>query len=465
MHKSSNFAHANLIQLLLDIVFLMMTFWVAYNIASRLTGMNGIASYCWILIIFIPFWLTCMALSGMYNKTTFYYFDRVLRNVIYASIFAGLGLSSMFYFIKETCTSRMFIGLFIILCIVIMFSERCFWGTYFRRNISTTNAAQIIVVCSRETYLRFTKYLRKTQIRYNIIGVIQVDEGEEIPDAPSLGRLEDLGQILKTNVVDEVIFNLPNQYSPDWQKYVGICEQMGITTRIVLNINYLNKCRINASMLGTLPVLTFHTVSLNPIQQYSKRLLDIIGSLIGIFITMLISIFVIPVIKLDSPGPIIFKQKRVGRYGRIFDIYKFRTMSVDAESRKCDLECLNEHKNGLMFKIKDDPRTTKAGVFLRKTSLDEFPQFFNVLKGDMSLVGTRPPTIDEYELYDYEHMRRLSIKPGITGLWQVNGRSSIKDFDMVVALDTQYIDNWSIWMDFNIMFLTIVKVVGMNSAY
>ncbi|MDD2300894.1 MAG: sugar transferase, partial [Fermentimonas sp.] len=221
----------------------------------------------------------------------------------------------------------------------------------------------------------------------------------------------------------------------------------------------------NASMLGTLPVLTFHTVSLNPIQQYSKRLLDIIGSLIGIFITMLISIFVIPVIKLDSPGPIIFKQKRVGRYGRIFDIYKFRTMSVDAESRKCDLECLNEHKNGLMFKIKDDPRTTKAGVFLRKTSLDEFPQFFNVLKGDMSLVGTRPPTIDEYELYDYEHMRRLSIKPGITGLWQVNGRSSIKDFDMVVALDTQYIDNWSIWMDFNIMFLTIVKVVGMNSAY
>jgi lipopolysaccharide/colanic/teichoic acid biosynthesis glycosyltransferase len=177
------------------------------------------------------------------------------------------------------------------------------------------------------------------------------------------------------------------------------------------------------------------------------------------------SIYIIPTIKMDSPGPVLFVQKRVGRYGRIFNIYKFRTMQVDAESKKLQYQSLNQHKSGLMFKIKDDPRITKIGAFLRKTSLDEFPQFFNVLKGDMSLVGTRPPTLDEYEQYDYEHMRRLSIKPGITGNWQINGRSSINDFDIVVAMDTQYIDNWSLWIDIDILCKTVIKVVRMNSAY
>lgn len=170
-------------------------------------------------------------------------------------------------------------------------------------------------------------------------------------------------------------------------------------------------------------------------------------------------------IKIDSKGPIFFKQVRVGMNGRKFKIFKFRTMCVDAEAKKKDLMQKNEMGNGLMFKIENDPRVTKVGGFLRKTSIDELPQFFNVLKGDMSLVGTRPPTVDEVSAYERSHWRRISIKPGITGMWQVSGRSDIKDFEEVVRLDTQYIDDWSVWLDIKILIRTVLLVFSHKGAY
>ena len=179
--------------------------------------------------------------------------------------------------------------------------------------------------------------------------------------------------------------------------------------------------------------------------------------------TGIISIFLVPAIKLESPGPVVFKQTRVGRNGRRFSIYKFRSMYIDAEERKKELMKHNE-MNGLMFKMKDDPRITKVGKFIRKTSLDEFPQFFNVLKGDMSLVGTRPPTIDEFLQYDEHHKRRLSLKPGITGMWQGSGRRDIQDFEEVVKLDVEYIDNWSIRLDIKILIQTVISVLKHEGA-
>ena len=170
-------------------------------------------------------------------------------------------------------------------------------------------------------------------------------------------------------------------------------------------------------------------------------------------------------IKLTSKGPSIFVQDRVGLNGRIFKLYKFRTMFYDAEERKKDLLNQNEFSNGLMFKIKDDPRITKIGKFIRTSSIDELPQFINILKGDMSLIGTRPPTVDEVKIYENHHRRRISIKPGITGLWQVSGRSSIQDFDEFVRLDTKYIDEWSILLDIKIIFKTILVILYRKGAY
>ena len=194
-----------------------------------------------------------------------------------------------------------------------------------------------------------------------------------------------------------------------------------------------------------------------------KRLLDLVGALVGCAFLGILAVVVGPMIKLESPGPIFFAQKRVGRNGRIFKMYKFRSMYADAEERKKELMAQNE-MNGLMFKMENDPRITKTGAFLRKTSLDEFPQFINILKGDMSLVGTRPPTLDEFAQYSPYHKKRLSFRPGLTGMWQVSGRSDITDFEEIVKLDVEYIDNWSFWLDIKILLKTFLEVFTQKGA-
>ncbi|WP_164682819.1 sugar transferase [Streptococcus hyointestinalis] len=220
---------------------------------------------------------------------------------------------------------------------------------------------------------------------------------------------------------------------------------------------------------GNLSALTFHKVgtiaalpsSLNPIRYRSlffKRLCDIFFSLIGLVLTGLVAIILYPIVQMQSKGPLIFKQKRVGKNGKVFEIYKFRSMYLDAEERKKELMAQNELTSDLMFKMDNDPRIFPFGQKMRNWSLDELPQFIHVLKGDMSLIGTRPPTLNEYENYELHHFKRLAMKPGITGMWQVSGRSNITDFEEVVALDLSYIKNWSVWLDIKI-FLKTIKVV------
>ena len=185
-----------------------------------------------------------------------------------------------------------------------------------------------------------------------------------------------------------------------------------------------------------------------------RRYLDIIGAIVGLIVSAPIILLVAVPLLLESRGGLFFKQQRVGRNGRLFYMYKLRSMYANAEQRKKEFEEKN-HMQGLMFKMDNDPRITKVGRFIRKFSIDELPQFYNVLRGDMSLAGTRPPTLDEFEQYSSHHKRRLSMRPGITGLWQVSGRSQIEDFEEVVRLDCQYIDNWSPGLDIKILFKTL----------
>ena len=199
-------------------------------------------------------------------------------------------------------------------------------------------------------------------------------------------------------------------------------------------------------------------------QLFIKRLLDILGGTLGILCTAVLTVILGPIIYIQSPGPIFFSQERVGKNGRKFRIYKFRSMYPDAEERKKELMKKNKMQ-GFMFKMDNDPRVTPIGRFIRKTSLDEFPQFFNILKGDMSLVGTRPPTVDEYEKYERHHKVRLAAKPGLTGLWQVSGRSDIVNFEEVVALDKKYIEEWNIGLDLKILCQTVkVVITGKGSV-
>ena len=250
----------------------------------------------------------------------------------------------------------------------------------------------------------------------------------------------------------------------DIQPYIDLCMDMGITVKVIIESGFYKRMDSFVSSIGMYPVITYHTVSLNNYEAMLKRLMDIIVSFIGIVVASPIMIVTAIAIKKESEGPALFKQVRVGQNGREFKIYKFRSMYIDAEERKKELMAQNEMQ-GLMFKMKDDPRITKVGKFIRKTSIDELPQLFNVLFGSMSLVGTRPPTLDEVEKYNRGHWRRISIKPGITGMWQVSGRNNITDFDEVVKLDCKYIDTWNLLLDIKILFKTVGILFTKDGAY
>lgn len=282
--------------------------------------------------------------------------------------------------------------------------------------------------------------------------------GKWYEGVPVVATYDNMFQYVKEQIVDEVFINVPYDTGDSLAKVVNKFEDMGATVHVSIEIlNKFDDYHKSFNMMGNIPVVTFSNQYYDWKMLFVKRLMDIAGALVGLFITAVVTVFLAPPLLIESPGPLVFAQKRVGKNGRFFKIYKFRSMYQDAEERKKELEAQNE-MNGFMFKMKDDPRITKVGKFIRKTSLDELPQFFNVLKGDMSLVGTRPPTVDEFRMYESHQKRRLSMKPGITGLWQVSGRNNIKDFEDVVKLDVQYIDNWSIGLDIKILFKT-VKVV------
>lgn len=296
---------------------------------------------------------------------------------------------------------------------------------------------------------------------HRLSGIAIIDDnqvGKWYKGIPVVATYSNMYRYAKEQIVDEVFINVPYDTGASLAEVVNTFENMGATVHVSIEIlNQFDDYYKSFNMMGSIPVVTFTNQQYNWKMLLVKRAMDIAGAIVGLAITAVVTVFLAPPLLIESPGPLFFAQKRVGKNGRFFKIYKFRSMYQDAEERKKELESQNEMK-GLMFKMKDDPRITKVGKFIRKTSIDELPQFFNVLKGDMSLVGTRPPTVDEFRQYEAHQKRRLSAKPGITGLWQVSGRNNIKDFEDVVKLDVQYIDNWSIGLDIKIILKTI-KVV------
>lgn len=262
---------------------------------------------------------------------------------------------------------------------------------------------------------------------------------------------------LKHHQADLVIFSVNHIDRKKIEHLIEAVSEMGIDSLITIDSFAIETLETKLEDFGTTSVIRLSPRLFTDGELLIKRLMDICGAIVGCLICILFGIIVAPLIFLEDPGPIIFKQKRVGRNGKYFYIYKFRSMYQNAEERLKDLQSQNEMQ-GFMFKMKNDPRITKIGKILRKTSIDELPQFFNVLEGSMSLIGTRPPTVDEYNQYSAHHKRRISIKPGITGLWQVSGRSEITDFEEIVRLDCFYIDHWSIAADIKILLKTFGAV-------
>ncbi len=400
------------------------------------------------------------------------------KAVLLQSILVGISSSTYLFLAKPAESfSRATWSWCMLLYCILMYVTHIIWKKviiHIGSNMAVPRAV-LLVASSEQGAKSMLARIREKQIgALKIVGfglketTEQTSEKKQIDNMPvvAVGEKEILDYIQSYWVEEILIQN--SSLNPMSEDFIDKCELMGVTVHVCLDIETnAEKVQIVERFYG-FSVLTSCIRSATVTQAFIKRVIDILGSLVGLLVTGILVIFVGPLIYFASPGPIFFAQERVGCGGRKFKIYKFRSMYMDAEERKKDLMDQNQMK-GLMFKMDADPRIIGSGPdgmrkglgwFIRKTSIDEFPQFWNVLKGDMSLVGTRPPTVNEWEEYDYHHRSRLAIKPGITGLWQVSGRSEITDFEEVVKLDLQYIRNWSLSEDIKILFRTVLVVLG-----
>lgn len=372
-------------------------------------------------------------------------------------------LVTLTFLVKQKSYPRTFLFYFMLSTFLFLMLERLSVSLYIdRTSRNGFNTRRLLVVGEESRAAPVIKALeRQLSWGHHVVGNLSVTKNS---GAQTPGGLEKLPEILKEKEVDEVIFALGGDRSIKLWKYLDVCRKMGITTRILPALWDAETQPIRVEELQGIPFLTVHVNNFSVSGLLYKRILDITGGLIGTIIFLIIYPFVGIAIKIDSPGPVLFKQKRVGKNGRIFQLLKFRSMYVDAEKRKGEFKEQNVME-GPMYKLKDDPRITRVGRFLRRMSLDEVPQFLNVLKGEMSLVGTRPPTPEEVKSYGLWHHRRISAKPGITGLWQVSGRNKIKNFSRVVELDCQYLDNWRFLDDLKILFKTVFVVLARKGAF
>lgn len=357
--------------------------------------------------------------------------------------------------------SRQVIMVFWGLAIFFEYFVRCAWKIYIRQKMIRGKRFSQLIVITEDRYAAecVREFQRDRYKEFEVAGVIVVDKnrtGEDIYGVPVVADADTCLEYVRANVVDEVFINGNTRESSE--ALANELLELGVTVHFSLVHESQLMPNKMVERCGRYMVLTSSMKIASTRQLFVKRAIDIIGSLIGLLFTGIAFIIFAPIIKIQSPGPIFYSQIRIGKNGRRFKFYKFRTMVVGADAMKKDLMEQNEME-GLMFKMENDPRIFGIGRFMRKFSIDELPQFWNVLKGEMSLVGTRPPTEEEFEQYELHHKARLGIKPGLTGMWQVSGRSDIKNFEEIVALDTQYISNWSLGVDIRILFRTVLVVL------
>lgn len=455
-------AFENILILGLDIASILTSLAIAFGIRyGAIWGQDQHGDRLWLVM----FMVVLYAAINIFVDFNDHFFRRGLfrevENVIKAEVVFALTLLLLLFLLHRSSElSRLIFGYFIIANTFLMTAARVVFKQWMVKSYKKSKySSRLLIVTTSARAESVIKDIEDYNEWNHIIVGIALTDGmvkEKISGIPVVADKDTLLDYVVHNGVDEVfIIDEDMRKTPLLKEWIRQMEQMGTIVDVNIDVfDIAHAGRKSLNRVGKYAVVTFARNLFSTREMVAKRILDIVGSLVGMVILGIATIFVAPAIKLDSPGPVFFGQTRVGKNGRKFTFYKFRSMYKDAEERKKALMASNEMK-GLMFKMEDDPRITKVGKFIRKTSIDELPQFWNVLRGDMSLVGTRPPTVDEFERYEAKHKCRLSMTPGLTGLWQISGRSDIKDFDEVVKLDMQYIDNWTIWEDIKILILTI----------
>lgn len=423
-------------------------------------------------VVCIGFLLFCTIYSFLFDWNREFLKRGILVEfvaVLKFNIFMELSVMAFLFMLQRGAdVSRLVMGYFAILDVFVVWGVRLGMKKALRIYFtSKSNIVKIMIITKNSVLDRTVSSLKAAMdINYEIVALACVDadrKGAVIDGIKVNADGKDVLDLARQMPLDEVFINLPEEDKRYVKHMIYDLESMGIACHYNIDIIERPQKEVRVGSFAGYTVVTYSINHFDYRRMAIKRLIDIAGGLVGCIITAVLTPFVALAIRIDSPGPIFFAQTRIGKNGRRFKIYKFRSMYIDAEERKKELEAQNE-MHGLMFKMEDDPRITKVGKFIRKTSIDELPQFVNIVKGDMSLVGTRPPTEDEFEQYNSHYRRRISMTPGLTGLWQISGRSEIVDFDEVVKLDLEYIDNWTLGLDIKILFQTVwVVLTGKGS--
>lgn len=461
--------------ILLDMICLQFAFWLGYVIRNQSINPYGIFVYrnvaLYIELVDIIVIFSLGTLKGVMRRGHYREFVLTLKHTV---VLGALVLLYLFAFQRGEEFSRRVMLYMVLVYLLLSYVTRELWKALLQKRRTTVRESSLLLVVSADIAKKTVESIRKHNYAgYQLAGIVVLDKnmtGKKISGIPVVADQETAAMYVCKAWVDEVLV-VPSEQSPYPQELMNQLEETGVTVHMNLAkiVNEPGKKQF-VEKIGDYTVLTTSMNYATAGELCVKRLMDIGGGLVGCLLTGVIFLFVAPVIYLSSPGPIFFAQERIGENGKRFKIYKFRSMYMDAEARKAELMKDNKLGDGKMFKLDFDPRVignkilsdgrkkTGIGDFIRKTSLDEFPQFFNVLKGDMSIVGTRPPLPGEVSLYELHHRARLAIKPGITGMWQVSGRSDITDFEEVVRLDKEYISNWNIGLDIKILFKTVLVV-------
>ena len=394
-------------------------------------------------------------------------FFRIAKAVVIALLLT-LALA---YLLKMTFLSRGFLLAFLLLFLILSTAARHAAALWFRRSALRGKGSRVLVLAGAGASGRQVaqRILDNPELGLKLRGFLRLgDESEADMDAMAhmglecLGPVQSLPELLSREVTDGVVFAGETRTLAGLEELFLICEDLGVDSLMAANLFPHLVAQVELERLEDLPLLRFTTVPHNHFALFLKRGLDVAASALGLLVLSPLLALVACFVKAADPGPVFFAQERMGLNGRRFKCYKFRTMVVDAEERLEEVQHLNE-VDGPVFKIKRDPRITRVGAVLRKTSMDELPQLWNVLRGDMSLVGPRPPIPSEVAKYERWQRRRLSMRPGITCLWQISGRSNI-DFDRWMRLDLAYIDNWSLTLDLVILLKTIPAVLTARGA-
>jgi exopolysaccharide biosynthesis polyprenyl glycosylphosphotransferase len=462
-----------------DLLLILVSFFIGYflrdSIYNPLLGFEilplaHLNFYFGLLPVLLILWWGLLSYFGMYKSFYTSMADSFL--IILKSALIGFVIFGSYIFVlkMQDQVSRLVIVFTFVFSVILLGLEKAALTYAFKiigkRNKSFRSSLiifrRIVIIGTGKRVRRFITLVEKNPgWGINIVGLIDIDpvmKGRIVNGYKVLGSFEDMPEIVKQNVIDEALFIVPRSWLDKIEGIMQFCESVGLRVNLAADLYKLKFSKAKHTDIGGFPLLTFESTPDRFGYLFMKRLFDFFISGITLLCLSLFFLIIAVIIKTTSKGQVFYRQQRCSLYGRKFTLYKFRTMTVDAESKLKELIPFNE-MNGPVFKMTNDPRITKAGKWLRRFSLDELPQLWNVFKGDMSLVGPRPPIPDEVENYNDWQRRRLSMRPGITCLWQVSGRSKISDFNEWMKLDLDYINNWSLWLDIKILIRTIPVVL------